>query len=251
METPVKSNFLKIIRVARFKRINCNTNHFHHQCRQLNEARGWAGALIWNDTGDYYLLKASAVSSRKLCYITVQYIYKTNLKFFGSPAPLGVSFTCNPTLKIHVLSLLFCKWRIEIKEGKDRRLKVILHGVIHKHDFECYKNVPKMFWVVATLSQHCYPKIRRCKSPRVRSPYWSHNQLQKYLRHCTVFWHKQPVHDLVLVIPPPPIIKVASNGRPYSKLRGTTFNGREEGGQYYTSQPCDQERFFARKVVFS
>ena len=181
----------------------------------------------------------------------LQYIYKTNLKFFGSPAPLGVSFTRNPTLKIHLLSHPFCKWRIEIKEGKDRRLKVILHGVIHKHDFECYKNVPKMFWVVATLSQHCYPKIRRCKSPRVRSPYWSHNQLQKYLRHCTVFWHKWPVHDLVLVIPPPPIIKVASNGRPYSKLRGTTFNGREEGGQYYTSQPCDQERFSARKVVFS
>ena len=164
--------------------------HFHHQCRQLNEARGWAGALIWNETGDYYLLRTSAVSSGKLYYITVQYIYKTNLKFFGSPAPLGVSFTRSPTLKIHVLSLPFCKWRIEIKQGKDRRLKVILHGVIHNHDFECYKNVPKIFWVVATLSQHCYPNIRRCKSPRVRSPYWSHNQLQKYLRHCTVFWHK-------------------------------------------------------------
>ena len=35
----------------------------------------------------------------------------------------------------------------------------------------------------------------------------SYNQLQKYLRHCTVFWHKWPVHDLVLVIPPPPLIK--------------------------------------------
>ena len=75
----------------------------------------------------------------------LQYIYKTNLKFFGSPAPLGVSFTRNPTLKIHLLSHPFCKRRIEIKEGKDRRLKVILHGVIQNHDFECYKNVPKMF----------------------------------------------------------------------------------------------------------
>ena len=78
----------------------------------------------------------------------------------------------------------------------------------------------------------------------------SYNQLQKYLRHCTVFWHKWPVHDLVLVIPPPPLIKVASNTRPYSKLGGTTLNGREEGGQYYILQTCDQERFEARKVVF-
>ena len=23
----------------------------------------------------------------------------------------------------------------------------------------------------------------------------ANNQLQKYLRHCTVFWHKWPVHD--------------------------------------------------------
>ena len=54
----------------------------------------------------------------------------------------------------------------------------------------------------------------------------------------------------MLVIPPPPLIKVASNTRPYSKPRGTTLNGREEGGQYYISQTCDQERFEGRKVVF-
>ena len=59
--------------------------------------------------------------------------------------------------------------------------------------------------------------------PWVRVMYISYNQLQKYLRHCTVFWHK------------------------YSKLGGTTLNGREEG----VSQTCDQERFEARKVVFS
>ena len=84
----------------------------------------------------------------------------------------------------------------------------------------------------------------------MQSDLCSYNQLQKYLRHCTVFWHKWPVHDLVLVIPPPPLIKVASNTRPYSKLGGTTLNGREEGGQYYILQTCDQERFEARKVVF-
>ena len=83
------------------------------------------------------------------------------------------------------------------------------------------------------------------------SRFWSYNQVQKYLRHCTVFWHKWPVHELVLVIPPPPFIKVASNTRASSKLGGTTLNGREEGGQYYISQTCDQERLEARKVVFS
>ena len=79
----------------------------------------------------------------------------------------------------------------------------------------------------------------------------SYNQLQTHLRHCTVFWHKWPVHDLVLVIPPPSLIKVASNRRPYSKLGGTTLNGREERGQYYISHTRQQERFAARKVVFS
>ena len=76
------------------------------------------------------------------------------------------------------------------------------------------------------------------------------NQLQKYLRNCTVFCHTWPVHDLVLVIPPPPLIKVASNTRPYSKRGGTTLNGREEGGQYYILQTFDQERFEARRIVF-
>ena len=69
--------------------------------------------------------------------------------------------------------------------------------------------------------------------------------------YCTVFWRKWPVHDLVLVILPPPLIRVASNTRPYSKLGGTTLNGRQEGGQYYILQTCDQERFEAWKVVFS
>ena len=68
---------------------------------------------------------------------------------------------------------------------------------------------------------------------------------------CTVFWHKWPVHDLVLVIYPPPLIKFARNTRPCSKLGGTTLKEREEGGQHCTSQTCDQERFEARKVVFS
>ena len=79
-----------------------------------------------------------------------------------------------------------------------------------------------------------------------------HNQLQKYLRH--VFWHKWPVHDLVLVIPPPPLIKVASNTRPYSKLGGTTLNGRGEGVSIIFYRPVTrsdlkQERSFFRGSV--
>ena len=81
----------------------------------------------------------------------------------------------------------------------------------------------------------------------------SHKQLQKYLRHCSVFWHKWSVHDLVLVIPPPPLNKVVSNTRPCSKLGVTTLNGREEGGQCsrrpVTSSDLKHERLFFRGSV--
>ena len=100
---------------------------------------------------------------------------------------------------------------------------------------------------------HSWPTDCPPERPSVRTTgtHTCYNQLQKYLRHCTVFWQKWPVHDLLLVIPPPPLIKVASNTRPYSKRGGTTLNGREEGGQYYILQTFDQERFEARKAVFS
>ena len=63
--------------------------------------------------------------------------------------------------------------------------------------------------------------------------YLSYNQLQKYLRHCTLFWVKWPAHDLVLVNPPPPLIKLA---RPCSKVKGTTLYGEKEVGEYFLSQ---------------
>ena len=37
---------------------------------------------------------------------------------------------------------------------------------------------------------------------------YRYNQLQKYLRHCTVFWHKWHVYDLVLVIPLHPVSRL-------------------------------------------
>ena len=75
-----------------------------------------------------------------------------------------------------------------------------------------------------------------CKSTLDNVPYFGIDGLSMIL----CLWH-----------PPPPLIKVASNTRPCSKLGGITLNGREKGGQYYTSQTCDQERFEARKVSFS
>ena len=45
------------------------------------------------------------------------------------------------------------------------------------------------------------------------------NSCKKNLTHCTILWLKWPVHELVLLIPPPPLIKVASNIRPCSKRR--------------------------------
>ena len=101
---------------------------------------------------------------------------------------------------------------------------------------------------ISTIDFHCIDVGKYL--PKLGQRY---NQLQKYLRYCTVFWHKWPVHDFVLVIAPPspPLIKVASYTRLCSKLGGTTLNGRGEGGQYYISQTCDQQRLEARKVVFS
>ena len=50
-------------------------------------------------------------------------------------------------------------------------------------------------------------------------------------------WRKWPVQDLVLVMFLCP-------------LRRNNFEGREEGGQYYISQTCNQQRCEARKIVF-
>ena len=77
----------------------------------------------------------------------------------------------------------------------------------------------------------------------------NYNQLQKYLRQCTIFWLKWPVHDLVLVTPPPPLFKVAGNTRPCSKLGGTTLSGgRREvsilSHRPVTSSNLEQDRLF-------
>ena len=64
-------------------------------------------------------------------------------------------------------------------------------------------------------------------------------QLPKYLRHCAVFWLQWPIDDLLLVIPLHPLLKFLALQDHAQNLEKTTLNGREEGGQYYTSQTCD------------
>ena len=65
------------------------------------------------------------------------------------------------------------------------------------------------------------------------------NQLPKYLRHCAVFWLQWPIDDLLLVIPLHPLLKFLALKDHAQNLEKTTLNGREGGGQYYTSQTRD------------
>ena len=94
-------------------------------------------------------------------------------------------------------------------------------GTASCQDYEEYEFVECLSEETPIIDLFTNCKLQACKlsqctlATRLKSCY---NQLQKYLRHCTVFWHKWPIHDLVLVIPSPPVIKVASNTRPYSKL---------------------------------
>ena len=78
--------------------------------------------------------------------------------------------------------------------------------------------------------------------------------MQKYWRHCTVFWRKWLVHDLVLVTPPPPLFKVACNTRPCSKLGGTTLKGGRGKVSMLSHRPVTtsdlkQDRLFFRERV--
>ena len=51
--------------------------------------------------------------------------------------------------------------------------------------------------------------------------------MQKYLRHFPLLRRKRCLRGHVHSIPPTPLIKVASDAKPYSKLQPTTLNGGE------------------------
>ena len=136
--------------------------HFHHQCNQLKEARGWAGALILNETRRTIFLKRLAVSSGKLEVWIPYNISSTTARL--------VSMWSNTENKCIIPPFLQRTSGDKGRKGSQTKGDVT-DGMIRNDDFECHKNVPKMFSIVAILSQHCYPTIRRCKSPRVTSPY--------------------------------------------------------------------------------
>ena len=96
--------------------------------------------------------------------------------------------------------------------------------------------------------------ISPCVSLRAPASILCYNQLQKYLKHCTVFCLKWPVHDLVLVTPSPPFFEVAGNTRRCSKFGGTTLNGERTevsilSHKPVTSSDLKQDRLFFRGSV--
>ena len=81
-----------------------------------------------------------------------------------------------------------------------------------------------------------------------------YNQLQKYLTHCTVFWHKWPVHDLVLVIPLHPLSKLLAIQDHTQNLEEQLWMGgrREVSIIFYrpvTRSDLKRERSFFRGLV--
>ena len=64
------------------------------------------------------------------------------------------------------------------------------------------------------------------------------SHMQKYLRHCTIFWLKWPVNDLVLVIPSPPLSKLlAIQGHAQNLEEQLWMEGRREVSVY--PHTCD------------
>ena len=87
-----------------------------------------------------------------------------------------------------------------------------MHRLTHKLIINNIRKAKCTLWLVNDLFNICQ---------------WVNNGQsynQKYLRHCTLFWLKWLAHDLVLVILPPPSIKVASNTRLCLQFSGTTLN---------------------------
>ena len=75
-----------------------------------------------------------------------------------------------------------------------------------------------------------------------------YTQLQKYLRHCTVFWHKWPVHDLLLVMLHPLSKLLAIQDQAQNLEEQLWMGGRREvsviSHRPMTSSNLKQERSF-------
>ena len=67
----------------------------------------------------------------------------------------------------------------------------------------------------------------------------SYNQLQKYLRHCTVFSLTWALHDLVLVVPLHPLSKLTAIQDHAQNLEEQLWMEGKGEVEYYISQTCD------------
>ena len=92
---------------------------------------------------------------------------------------------------------------------------------------------------VAILGQLC----EIATSQNIRSP-------EKYLRHFPLLRRKRCLRGHVHVIPPTPLIKVASDAKPYYKLQPTTLNGGEGGVVYFINDMYYWRRIFVRRAAF-
>ena len=67
----------------------------------------------------------------------------------------------------------------------------------------------------------------------------SYNQLQKYLRHSTIFWLTWALHHLVLVIPLHPLAKLRAIQDHAQNLEEQLWMEGKGEVEYYISQTCD------------
>ena len=90
--------------------------------------------------------------------------------------------------------------------------------------------------------------------PYVWEPGTGYNQLQKYLRHCTVFWHEWPVYDLVLVTPLHPLSRLLAIQDHTQNLEEQLWMGGRRVVSIVSHRPVTrsdlkQERWFFRGSV--
>ena len=76
-------------------------------------------------------------------------------------------------------------------------------------------------------------------------------QLQKYLRHWTVIWLKWPVHDLVLVTPLHPILKLLAIQGHAKKLDEQLWMGGRREVSIVSQRPVNSSDLEQERSLFS
>ena len=86
--------------------------------------------------------------------------------------------------------------------------QAILDWVFGMRDFPYLKAGTRNFKAKWERDSGLTKTIMTALNNPIEDLHLSYNQLQKYLRHCTVFWLKRLVHDLILLIPLHPFSKL-------------------------------------------